>query len=59
MSPMTLDEYDKLPPGEKEHFASCAECGEIFDRRSLDEVLFHTDHKHRSDIQYSGLERLD
>ena len=59
MSPMTLDEYDKLPPEEKEHFASCAECGEIFDRRSLDEVLFHTGHKHRSDIQYSGSERLD
>jgi hypothetical protein len=49
------DEYEKLPPEEKEHFAACLECGEIFDRRSLDEVLFHhTDHKHRPDIQYSG-----
>ena len=45
---MTPDEYEKLPPEEKEHFATCPECGEIFDRRSLDEVLFHhTDHKHR------------
>jgi hypothetical protein len=56
---MTLDEYRKLPPEEKEHFGSCAECGEIFDRRSLDEVLFHhTDHKPRPDIQYSGSIRL-
>jgi hypothetical protein len=35
---MTLDEYDKLPPEQKENFAKCVECGEIFDRRSLDEV---------------------
>jgi hypothetical protein len=52
---MTIDKCEKLPPEEKEHFAMC----EIFDRRSLDEVLFHTDHKHRPDIQYSGCEKLD
>ena len=56
---MTLDEYEKLPPEEKEHFATCSECGKMFDRRSLGEVLFHTDHKHRPDIQYSGSEKLD
>jgi hypothetical protein len=56
---MTADEYKKLPPDEKEHFAKCSECGEIFDRRSLDEVLFHhTDHKQRPDIQYSGSIKL-
>jgi hypothetical protein len=55
---MTLGEYEKLPPEEKEHFAKCTECGEIFDRRSLDEVLCHTDHKHRPDIQYSGSIKL-
>lgn len=56
---MTADEYEKLPPEEKEYFAKCSECSEIFDRRSLHEVLFHhTDHKHRPDIQYSGSERL-
>jgi hypothetical protein len=50
---MTIDEYEKLPPEEKQHFAKCSECGAILDRRSLDEVLFHhTDHKHRTDIQY-------
>ena len=42
-----------LLPQEKEHFATCSEY-EIFDRRSLDEVLFHTDHKQRLDIQYSA-----
>jgi hypothetical protein len=52
---MTHDEYEKLSPEEKEHFARCGECGEIFDRRSLDEVLFHhTDHRHHPDIQYGG-----
>jgi len=56
---MTLDEYEKLSPEEKEHFAMCSKCGEIFDRRSLDEVLFHTDHKQRPDIRYSGSEKLD
>jgi hypothetical protein len=38
---MTANEYEQLPADEKEHFATCSECGEIFDRRSLDEVLFH------------------
>ena len=51
---MTTDQYEKLPADEKEHLAECAKCGEIFDRRSLDEVLFHTEHKHQPDIQYSG-----
>jgi hypothetical protein len=50
---------EKLPPEKKEHYAECSECGEIFDRRSLDEVLFHhADHKHCPEIQYSGSTRL-
>jgi hypothetical protein len=57
---MTPDEYEKLPREEREHFAKCSKGGEIFDRRSLDEVLFHyTDHKPRPDIQYSGSITLD
>ena len=36
----------------------CLVCGEMFDRRSLDEVLFHHDHKQRPDIPYSGSERV-
>ena len=56
---MTPGEYEQLPPEEKEHFAKCAKCGEMFDRRSLDDVLFHcTDHKARPDIQYSGSKKL-
>jgi len=59
MSLMTRDEYEQLPAEEKEHFAKCHKCGQVFDRRSLDEVLFHhTDHKQRPDIQYSGSEKL-
>jgi len=27
---MTTDEYEELPPEEKEHFAKCAKCGELF-----------------------------
>ena len=51
MIALARDEYEKLPPEEKEHYAECSECGEIFDRRSLDEVLFHhADHKHPPDI---------
>jgi hypothetical protein len=56
---MTLEEFEKLLPEEKEHFVKCSRCGNIFDRRSLDEVLFHhTDPKDRPDIQYGGSERL-
>jgi hypothetical protein len=56
---MTIDEYEKLPLEEKEHFTRRKNCGEMFDRRSLDEVLFHaTDHKHRPDTQCSGSEKL-
>jgi hypothetical protein len=57
---MTVDEYEQLSPVEKQHVAKCSTCGEMFDRRSLDEVLFHaTDHKPRPDVQYSGWEKLD
>ena len=27
---MTIDEHEKLPPEEKEHFATCSKRGEIF-----------------------------
>jgi len=57
-SQMTKDEGKKLPPDEKEHFMKCLVCGEMFDPRSLDEVLFHHDHKQRPDIPYSGSERV-
>jgi hypothetical protein len=55
---METADYDKLPALEKEHFMECRVCGEMFDRRHLDEVFFHQDHKQRPDIQYSGSERV-
>jgi hypothetical protein len=43
---MTLDEYEKLPSNEKEHFYQCSECGQFVDKRELHDVIFHTtDHK--------------
>ena len=57
---MTTDEHEHLPSEEKDHFGRCPECREMFDRRSLDEVLFHcTDHKEPPDVQYSGWEKLN
>ena len=53
-------EYHKLSPEEKEHFATCPECGEVFDKRSLDEALFHhAGHSNRQDANgSSGYDRL-
>jgi hypothetical protein len=34
------------------------QCGEMVDKRQLDDVVFHEDHDHRPDIQYGGSERL-
>jgi hypothetical protein len=57
---MTKAELETLSAEEQKHFHSCQACGEYFDMRQLDEVMFHcTDHKPRPDIQYSGWERLD
>jgi uncharacterized C2H2 Zn-finger protein len=48
---MTADEYEKLPPEEKEHFYRCPECGQVVDKRELRDVIFHeTDHKPKPDI---------
>lgn len=38
-----------------EHKMKCRECGNEFDCRNLDEVVFHCgDHTPAPDIQYSG-----
>jgi hypothetical protein len=55
---MKKSEYEKLSPEEQKHFMECPECGEMFDRRSLDEVVFHQDRKQRPDFQYSKSERV-
>lgn len=40
------------------HFYKCRACDEMVDKRQLDDVLFHEDHKQRPDIPYSGDERI-
>jgi hypothetical protein len=48
-----------LSKSERKHFYKCSRCGEMVDKRQLDEVLFHeTDHKPRPDIQYGGSQVL-
>jgi hypothetical protein len=45
---MNAADFDELSDAEKTHFYRCSQCGEMVDRRQLDDVLFHeTDHKPR------------
>jgi hypothetical protein len=55
---MTQENFVALPKREKTHFYKCRKCGEMIDKRQLDEVLFHEDHKQRPDLQYGGSERI-
>jgi hypothetical protein len=50
---MNAADFDELSESEKRHFYQCR-CGEMLDKRQLDDVLFHEDHKQRPDIQYGG-----
>jgi hypothetical protein len=51
-------DFNKLDDAEKKHFYRCKQCGEMVDKRQLDDVLFHEEHKPRPDIQYGGSQRL-
>jgi hypothetical protein len=52
-------DFNELSESEKRHFYKCSRCGEMVDKRQLDDVLFHeTDHKPRPDIQYSRSVRI-
>ncbi|MFZ3374465.1 MAG: hypothetical protein WA183_02820 [Chthoniobacterales bacterium] len=55
---MMKSEFEDLSAEERKHYYECTECGEMVDKRQLDEVLFHEDHKPRPDLQYGGSERL-
>lgn len=55
---MNAADFDKLNDAEKEHFYRCQRCGDMVDVRQLDDVLFHEDHKPRTDIQYGGSKLL-
>lgn len=56
---MNRADFSELSESEKRHFYKCR-CGEMVDKRQLDDVLFHeTDHKPRPDIQYGGSVRIE
>ena len=53
-------DFNELTESEKRRFYNCTQCGEMVDRRELDDVLFHeTDHKPRPDIRYGGSVRIE
>jgi hypothetical protein len=57
---MNAADFHELSEAEKTHFYKCTQCGEMVDRRQLDDVLFHEiDHKPRPDIQYGGSVRIE
>ena len=55
---MSVADFNELGEEEKGHFYRCQKCGEMVDKRQLDDVLFHEQHVHRPDIPYGGSERL-
>jgi hypothetical protein len=52
---MNIADFNELDNVENRHFYKCKQCGEMVDKRQLDDVLFHEDHVHRPDIQYTRL----
>jgi hypothetical protein len=55
---MNAADFAELSESEKRHFYRCR-CGEMVDKRQLDDVLFHeTDHRPRPDIPYGGSQSL-
>src|SRR6266550_4755060 len=45
---MNANDFNELSEAEKRHFYKCTQCGEMVDRRQLDDVLFHeADHNPR------------
>jgi hypothetical protein len=55
---MNTADFNELSESEKRHFYKCR-CGEMVNKRQLDDVLFHEDHIHRPDIQYGGSVRIE
>jgi hypothetical protein len=52
---MNTADFNELSELEKRHFYKYSRCGEMVDRRQLDDVLFHEDHVQRPDIQFGGV----
>lgn len=55
---MNAADFNEISEAEKTHFYRCEQCGEMVDKRQLDDVLFHEDHVERPDIQYGGSEEI-
>jgi hypothetical protein len=55
---MNTRDFNELSETKKRNFYKCQQCGEMVDKRQLDDVLFHEDHTHRPDIQYGGSQSL-
>jgi hypothetical protein len=51
---MNAGDFIELSEAERTRFYRCSRCGEMVDKRQLDDVLFHEDHVQRPDIQYGG-----
>jgi Fe2+ or Zn2+ uptake regulation protein len=51
---MSRESYNNAAPEVRHHFIKCEECGEMVDRRDLDEVAFHflSEHEPRPDIPH-------
>ena len=48
---MSDEAFNEAPAEDKHHFIRCGECGVMYDKRDLDEVMFHNcGHVHRPDM---------
>jgi hypothetical protein len=48
---MTTENFMALSLGEEIHYYECWVCGQMVDKRQLDDVLFHETHQQCADIQ--------
>jgi hypothetical protein len=55
---MNIGDFNELNDLEKRHFYKRKQCGEMVDKRQLDDVVFHESHVQRPDIEYGGSEPL-
>jgi hypothetical protein len=58
---MNKSDCKTLPKPHRKHLMKCEKCGQWFDRRELDHVLFHTVDKHmyKPGVRYIGLRQAN
>jgi hypothetical protein len=56
---MAESDNKRLPQSQRKHFTRCRICGEWFDSRGLEELLFHTVDRHvrKPGVTYKALKR--